>query len=190
MTEPLLIAKAKEPLYLLPKMANRHGLIAGATGTGKTVTLQVMAERFSAIGVPVFMADVKGDLAGISQKGGGNAKVEERVKQMKPEGFEYQGFPVTFWDVFGEQGHPVRTTVSEMGPLLLARLLNDYNLEIGAGLGALAGKIVRIGLMGYGANMKNVMYCLEALEAVLADMRAPIQTGVAMNAAQNAAVLN
>jgi hypothetical protein len=124
MTEPLLIAKAKEPLYLLPKMANRHGLIAGATGTGKTVTLQVMAERFSAIGVPVFMADVKGDLAGISQKGGGNPKVEERVKQLKPDGFEYQGFPVTFWDVFGEQGHPVRATISEMGPLLLGRLLN------------------------------------------------------------------
>ena len=124
MTEPLLIAKAKEPLYLLPKMANRHGLIAGATGTGKTVTLQVMAERFSAIGVPVFMADVKGDLAGVSQKGGGNPKVEERVKQLQPEGFEYRGFPVTFWDVFGEQGHPVRATISEMGPLLLGRLLN------------------------------------------------------------------
>src|SRR3989344_1749413 len=116
MTEPLLIAKAKEPLYLLPKMANRHGLIAGATGTGKTVTLQVMAERFSAIGVPVFMADVKGDLAGISQNGGGNPKVEERVKQLQPEGFEYRGFPVTFWDVFGEQGPPVRATISEMGP--------------------------------------------------------------------------
>jgi DNA double-strand break repair helicase HerA and related ATPase len=124
MTEPLLIAKAKDPLYLLPKMANRHGLIAGATGTGKTVTLQVMAERFSAIGVPVFMADVKGDLAGISQKGGGNAKVEERIKQLKPDGFTYQGSPVTFWDVFGEQGHPVRATISEMGPLLLGRLLN------------------------------------------------------------------
>ncbi|MDH5512208.1 MAG: DUF853 domain-containing protein, partial [Gammaproteobacteria bacterium] len=94
------------------------------TGTGKTVTLQVFAERFSSIGVPVFMADVKGDLAGISQKGGGNAKVDDRVKQLKPDAFEFQGFPVTFWDVFGEQGHPVRATVSEMGPLLLARLLN------------------------------------------------------------------
>ncbi|MCR4301526.1 MAG: DUF853 domain-containing protein [Sulfuricaulis sp.] len=131
MTEPLQIAKSKEWLHLLPKMANRHGLIAGATGTGKTVTLQVMAERFSAIGVPVFMADVKGDLSGISQKGGGNAKVEQRVKQMKPEGFEYQGFPVTFWDVFGEQGHPVRATVSEVGPLLLARLLNLNDTQEG-----------------------------------------------------------
>jgi hypothetical protein len=112
-------------------MANRHGLIAGATGTGKTVTLQVMAERFSAIGVPVFLADVKGDLAGVSQKGGGNPKVEERVKLLKPEGFAYQGFPVTLWDVFGEQGHPVRATVSEMGPLLLSRLLNLNDTQEG-----------------------------------------------------------
>ena len=124
MTEPLHIAHAKAAIYLLPRMANRHGLIAGATGTGKTVTLQVMAEKFSSIGVPVFMADVKGDLAGVSQRGGGNAKVEERIKQLKLKGFEYQGFPVTFWDVFGEQGHPVRATVSELGPLLLGRLLN------------------------------------------------------------------
>ncbi|HEU5338591.1 MAG TPA: helicase HerA-like domain-containing protein [Sulfuricaulis sp.] len=131
MTEPQQIAKSKDWIHLLPKMANRHGLIAGATGTGKTVTLQVFAERFSAIGVPVFMADVKGDLAGISQKGGGNAKVEERVKQLKPEGFVYQGFPVTFWDVFGEQGHPVRATISEMGPLLLARLLNLNDTQEG-----------------------------------------------------------
>lgn len=131
MTEPQQIAKSKDWIHLLPKMANRHGLIAGATGTGKTVTLQVFAERFSAIGVPVFMADVKGDLAGISQKGGGNAKVEARVKQLKPEGFAYQGFPVTFWDVFGEQGHPVRATISEMGPLLLARLLNLNDTQEG-----------------------------------------------------------
>jgi hypothetical protein len=131
MTEPLFIAKAEEPLYLLPRMANRHGLIAGATGTGKTVTLQVMAERFSAIGVPVFLADVKGDLAGVSQKGGGNPKVEERVKLLKPGGFAYQGFPVTLWDVFGKQGHPVRATVSEMGPLLLSRLLNLNDTQEG-----------------------------------------------------------
>jgi DNA helicase HerA-like ATPase len=131
MTEPLPIAKSREWIHLLPKMANRHGLIAGATGTGKTVTLQVMAERFSAIGVPVFLADVKGDLAGVSQKGGGNAKVEERVKLLKPEGFAYQGFPVTLWDVFGEQGHPVRATVSEMGPLLLSRLLNLNDTQEG-----------------------------------------------------------
>ncbi len=124
MTEPLLIAKSKTPIHLLPKMANRHGLIAGATGTGKTVTLQVMAERFSAIGVPVFMADVKGDLAGISQPGAENPKIKERVQALGLEGFAYSGFPVTFWDLFGAQGHPVRATISEMGPLLLARLLN------------------------------------------------------------------
>ena len=124
MTEPLLIAKSKTPIYLLPKMANRHGLIAGATGTGKTVTLQVMAERFSAIGVPVFMADVKGDLAGISQPGAENPKIRERVKQLGLKDFAYSGFPVTCWDLFGAQGHPVRATISEMGPLLLARLLN------------------------------------------------------------------
>ena len=100
-------------------MANRHGLVAGATGTGKTVTLQVMAEAFSRIGVPVFAADVKGDLSGISQPGKDNPKIAERVKKMKLEGFTFEAAPVTFWDVFGEQGHPVRTTVSEMGPAAL-----------------------------------------------------------------------
>jgi len=130
-TTALPVAKSKEWIYLLPKMANRHGLIAGATGTGKTITLQTLAEQFSAIGVPVFLADVKADLAGLSQKGGGHAKVEERVKQLKPEGFEYQAFPVTLWDVFGEQGHPIRATVSEMGPLLLARLLNLNDTQEG-----------------------------------------------------------
>jgi hypothetical protein len=124
MTEPPLIAKSKEPIYLLPKMANRHGLIAGATGTGKTVTLQVMAERFSAIGVPVFMADVKGDLSGKSQPGSESPKLMERVKTMGLKDFALRESPVTFWDLFGEQGHPVRATVSEMGPLLLGRLLN------------------------------------------------------------------
>jgi DNA helicase HerA-like ATPase len=124
MTDPLLIAKGKVPIHLLPKMANRHGLIAGATGTGKTVTLQVMAERFSAIGVPVFMADVKGDLAGISQPGAENPGIRERVRQLGLDDFAFSGFPVVFWDLFGAQGHPVRATISEMGPLLLARLLN------------------------------------------------------------------
>ncbi|MEO6072960.1 MAG: helicase HerA-like domain-containing protein, partial [Burkholderiales bacterium] len=124
MTEPLLIAKSKIDLVLLPSMANRHGLIAGATGTGKTVSLQVLAERFSAIGVPVFMADVKGDLTGISQTGGSNPKVADRVKQLALADFKYGNCPVTLWDVFGEQGHPVRATVSEMGPLLLARILS------------------------------------------------------------------
>jgi len=136
---PLLVAKSKEDLGLLPAMANRHGLIAGATGTGKTVTLQTLAERFSAIGVPVFMADVKGDLAGLAAAGGTNAKVEERVKSLGIEGFAYKASPVAFWDVYGEAGHPVRSTVSEMGPLLLARIL-DLN-ETQAGVLAAVFKI-------------------------------------------------
>jgi hypothetical protein len=129
MVDPLLIAQGSEPLYLLPKMANRHGLVAGATGTGKTVTLQVMAEAFSRIGVPVFAADVKGDLSGISQPGTPNAKIDERAKKLKLTDFAYAACPVTFWDVFGEQGHPVRATISEMGPLLLARLLNLNDIQ-------------------------------------------------------------
>ena len=124
MTEPLLIAKSNIDCFLLPQMANRHGLIAGATGTGKTVTLQVLAEHFSNIGVPVFMADVKGDLTGISQAGGNNPKVSERVKQLGLSDHKPSAYPATLWDVFGEQGHPVRATVSEMGPLLLARILS------------------------------------------------------------------
>jgi hypothetical protein len=123
MTDPLLVAKSKNDIHLLPRMANRHGLIAGATGTGKTVTLSRLAEGFSQMGVPVFLADVKGDLAGLSQAGGDNVKVKERVKEMKLDGFEYAPCPTMFWDVFGAQGHPVRTTVSDMGPLLLARML-------------------------------------------------------------------
>lgn len=124
MVEPLLIAQGTSALYLLPQMANRHGLVAGATGTGKTVTLQVMAEAFSRIGVPVFAADIKGDLSGISQPGTENPKLAERIKKLKLSDFSFAGCPVTFWDVFGEQGHPVRATISEMGPLLLGRLLN------------------------------------------------------------------
>ncbi len=124
MTEPMLIAKGDIPVYFLPKMANRHGLIAGATGTGKTVTLQVLAEHFSAIGVPVFMADVKGDLSGISQPGAESPKIKTRIQDLGLTDFAYRGFPVTCWDVFGVQGHPVRATVSEMGPLLLGRLFN------------------------------------------------------------------
>ena len=132
MTEPLLVARnAATDLYLLPQMANRHGLITGATGTGKTVTLQTLAEHFSRIGVPCFMSDVKSDLSGISQPGGGNAKVAERVEILKLEGFEHQGYPVTLWDPFGEAGHPVRATVSDMGPLLLSRMLDLNETQSG-----------------------------------------------------------
>jgi DNA helicase HerA-like ATPase len=122
MAEGILIAKSKEELELLPQMANRHGLIAGATGTGKTVTLQTMAEGFSRIGVPVFMADVKGDLAGMSQAGGNNSKILDRAKQLGLN-LTPQAMPVVFWDVFQQQGHPARATASEMGPLLLSRML-------------------------------------------------------------------
>src|SRR6266496_3295704 len=131
MDDPILVAQSDQPIYLLPKMANRHGLIAGATGTGKTVTLQTLAENFSARGVPVFMADVKGDLAGMSQTGGNNSKVVERAKELKIADFKGEACPVVFWDVFGEQGHPVRATVSEMGPLLLGRLLELNDTQEG-----------------------------------------------------------
>src|SRR2546427_2649147 len=131
MNDPILIAQAAEPIYLLPKMANRHGLIAGATGTGKTVTLQTLAENFSARGVPVFMADVKGDLAGMSQPGGNNPKIAARAKELNLADFKGEACPVVFWDVFGENGHPVRATVSEMGPLLLARLLELNDTQEG-----------------------------------------------------------
>src|SRR5213075_1591540 len=126
-----LVAKSKEPIFLLPKMANRHGLIAGATGTGKTVTLQTLAENFSARGVAVFMADVKGDLAGLSQAGANNPRVVERAKELKIDSFTGEACPVVFWDVFGKQGHPVRATVSEMGPLLLGRLLDLNDTQAG-----------------------------------------------------------
>ncbi len=132
MNDPILVAQAdKTPIFLLPKMANRHGLIAGATGTGKTVTLQTLAESFSARGIPVFMADVKGDLAGISQVGGNNPKVLERVKELGITDFKGEASPVVFWDVFGENGHPVRATISEMGPLLLSRLLDLNDTQEG-----------------------------------------------------------
>ena len=131
MADSIYVAQAKRPIELLLRMANRHGLIAGATGTGKTVTLQCLAEGFSRAGVPVFVADVKGDLAGISQAGGGNAKIEARRAELKLADFTHRAYPVCFWDVYGTQGHPVRTTISEMGPLLLGRLLNLNETQAG-----------------------------------------------------------
>jgi DNA helicase HerA-like ATPase len=129
--EKIFVGMAEEPVYLLPQFGNRHGLVTGATGTGKTVTLQVLAEGFSARGVPVFLADVKGDLSGICQEGGGKAKLEERAKQIGLEPYEYLAFPVVYWDLFGQQGHPIRTTVSEMGPMLLSRLMNLNDVQEG-----------------------------------------------------------
>jgi len=130
-TDPFFIAQGSSEIYFLPQMANRHGLIAGATGTGKTVTLRVLAENFSAIGVPVFMADVKGDLSGLAKPGADSPKVKERAAQMGLE-ITPNGFPVEYWDVFGEKGLPVRTTISELGPVLLARMLdlNDTQEEV------------------------------------------------------------
>ena len=124
MADPIFVGFSDQPVHLLPNLANRHGLIAGATGTGKTVTLQILAEQFSQMGVPVFMADVKGDLSGISQVGGPHPKLEERAKVIGLESYPRFACPTLFWDVFGEQGHKLRATVSEMGPLLLARLLD------------------------------------------------------------------
>ncbi|MDR1524542.1 MAG: DUF853 domain-containing protein [Tannerella sp.] len=121
----LIAIAGDKDLCILPQMANRHGLITGATGTGKTCTLQNLAETFSSMGVPVFATDIKGDLSGAGKAGGGNANLQKSVdaNRLVSKGFEYKGFPVCFWDIFGEQGHPLRTTLSEMGPLLLSRLL-------------------------------------------------------------------
>ena len=114
-----------EPLFIIPKMANRHGLVAGATGTGKTVTLKVLAETFSDMGVPVFMADVKGDIAGIMNPGDDTENMRERIERfgLAEHNFTYKGCPVNFWDIYGKNGIQVRTTISEMGPLLLSRIL-------------------------------------------------------------------
>lgn len=132
MAEPLTLAYASgHPLALLPDMANRHGLITGATGTGKTVTLQVLAEGFSRLGVPVFLADVKGDLSGLGAAGAGSAKLDARLAQLGIPAPAFADSPTLFWDLFAEQGHPVRATVSDMGPLLLARLLGLNDTQSG-----------------------------------------------------------
>ena len=132
MTEPMLIARnASARCELLPGLANRHGLITGATGTGKTVTLQTLAENFSRLGVPVFMADIKGDLTGISQSGQIGDKLAKVLAERGIELPEPLACPTTLWDVFGEQGHPVRATVSDMGPLLLSRMLGLNETQAG-----------------------------------------------------------
>lgn len=130
-TEGIFIGKSDQVVSLLPSLANRHGLIAGATGTGKTVSLQILAEGFSQLGIPVFMADIKGDLSGISQAGETRPKLVERAEKIGLDDYRQRAFPVIFWDLFGEQGHPLRTTVSEMGPLLLSRLLELNDTQEG-----------------------------------------------------------
>ena len=125
------VGTGEQPACLLPRMANRHGLIAGATGTGKTVSLKVLAEGFSDMGVPVFLADVKGDLSGMARPGEHSDAMAERLAQCGVPSFRYQAYPTVFWDVYGEQGHPVRATVSEMGPLLLSRMLGLNDTQAG-----------------------------------------------------------
>src|SRR5689334_3158881 len=127
----LRIGKGASDVVLATKMANRHGLVAGATGTGKTITLRVMAEQLSRAGVPVFLADVKGDLSGLARAGSDNPKIAERLAKNATPEFAFEGCPTVFWDVLGEQGHPLRTTISEMGPLLFARLLNLNETQAG-----------------------------------------------------------
>jgi DNA helicase HerA-like ATPase len=167
MAEPMLIAQNKTAqCHLLPSLANRHGLITGATGTGKTVTLQALAEQFSNIGVPVFMADVKGDLTGISQTGSFGEKISGILKDRGIALPASQSCPTTLWDVFGEQGHPVRATVSDMGPLLLSRMLDLNDTQSGVlnlafkiaddnGLLLLDMKDLRAILMHIGDNAKQ-----------------------------------
>ena len=167
MADPILIAQHGDvQCFILPGLANRHGLVTGATGTGKTVTLQKLAESFSAIGVPVFMSDVKGDLTGISQAGSVGGKMAEILKERGLPAPEQTSCPATLWDVFGEQGHPVRATVSDMGPLLLSRMLDLNETQAGVlnlvfkiaddnGLLLLDMKDLRSMLTYVGDNAKN-----------------------------------
>ncbi|VAW48827.1 Uncharacterized protein YjgR [hydrothermal vent metagenome] len=167
MNSEILLGLGEEKVFLDPAFANRHGLIAGATGTGKTITLQVLAEGFSQMGVPVFLSDIKGDLSGISQPGKPHKKIDERVSKIGIENFSFSANPVVFWDLFGEQGHPVRTTISDMGPTLLARLMNLNETQEGVlniifefaddeGMLLLDLKDLRSTLKFVGDNAKNI----------------------------------
>ena len=131
-SDKILMAKNDtEELYLLPRMANRHGLITGASGSGKTITLKVMAEGFSSASVPVLLVDVKGDLAGTCKMGVPSENIYNRVEKLKLDGFKHQAFPVTFFDVFKKSGHPIRTTIENIGPRLLSRMLNLSDAQEG-----------------------------------------------------------
>ncbi|MEK7264834.1 MAG: helicase HerA-like domain-containing protein [Pseudomonadota bacterium] len=158
--DAIFIGKGEAPQHLALKYANRHGLISGATGTGKTVTLQILAEGFSKAGVPVFAADVKGDLAGIAMPGAMKDFLVERAAKIGLEGYAPEAFPVTFWDLFGEQGHPIRATISEMGPLLLSRLM-DLN-ETQEGVLTLAFRVAD--------DEKLLLLDLKDLRALLVDV--------------------
>ena len=130
--DPILLGRGEGPVYLHAKYGNRHGLVAGATGTGKTVSLMVLAEGFSRLGVPVFMADVKGDVAGLAMPGTGGEKMHERARTVGVDNYAQEANPVVFWDLYGKSGHPVRTTVSELGPALLGRILELSDAQLGA----------------------------------------------------------
>ena len=149
---------------LLPQMANRHGLIAGATGTGKTCTLQNMAETFSRMGVPVFATDIKGDLSGVARPGGGNAALQRSVDthHLAERGFAYAASPVCLWDIFGEAGHPLRTTISEMGPLLLSQLLDLNDIQSNVLSIIRQSKSTRFPIKKYknGACFSRPVFCL------------------------------
>src|SRR5262249_46785102 len=127
----ILIGKGEKPVQLLAKYGNRHGLVAGATGTGKTISLMVLAEGFSRLGVPVVMADVKGDVAGLAMAGAPTDKIRERVAQIGVAGYTQEASPVVFWDLYGKEGHPVRATISEIGPTLLGRMLELNDTQAG-----------------------------------------------------------
>src|SRR3954451_10844628 len=129
--DQIFLGKGEQSVYLLAKYGNRHGNVAGATGTGKTVSLMVMAQGFSRLGVPVFMADVKGDVAGLAMSGAADEKVQQRAKQIGIPDFAPEASPVVFWDLYGTSGHPVRTTVSEIGPSLLGRVLELNDVQVG-----------------------------------------------------------
>ena len=188
MNDRVLIGKGDTAQTLLARYANRHGLVAGATGTGKTVTLQVLAEGFSALGVPVFCADVKGDLAGLAAPGDAKPKLAERAAELGVAGYAPAPQPVVFWDVFGQQGHPIRTTISEMGPLLLARLLSLSDAQTGVlavafkfaddnGLALLDFKDLTALLRHVGENAKAIgqQYGLVSTASVAAIQRALLQ---------------
>ena len=128
----ILLGKGEQPVYLHAKYGNRHGLVAGATGTGKTVSLMVLAEGFSRLGVPVFIPDVKGDVAGLAMPGSGGTKIQDRIRAIGLEGYSPEPNPVVFWDLYGSSGHPVRTTISELGPTLLGRILDLSDPQLGA----------------------------------------------------------
>ena len=127
----ILIGRGEQPVQLLAKYGNRHGLVAGATGTGKTVSLLVLAEGFSRLGVPLLIADVKGDVAGLAMAGTPSERIQQRVTQIGIDGYTQEASPVVFWDVYGTSGHPVRTTVSELGPALLGRMLELNDAQAG-----------------------------------------------------------